>query len=234
MTLNTQSISNLILCEKEINFLLNKFNDKIVIVAHVSGYAGSLVYRILAADNKFYWSKGISGVLTEESYYSIKWPDNTEGFRTYDPDNRTGKLLKTQHLATCHVQIPLVEDANMQDIIEYYKIISASNKKLLLRTHLMNIRALNNDIKIVRIIGSLPDRFNGNNYKNINVIAEDHINTYNLNINNLLSINYDIFLSEYLSLCNYYKIEPVINSVRSFILMWLDKQTRGNSKLPSC
>lgn len=98
----------------------------------------------------------------------------------------------------------------------------------------MDIRRLNNDVKILRIVGNLPDRFNPQGYKDKNITVENHVNTYNLNINNLLSTDYNIFIDEYLKLCTYFNLEPMINSVRSFILMWLDKQTRGNSVLPQC
>ena len=54
-------------------------------------------------------------------------------------------------------------------------------------------------------------------------ILED--NTYNLNINNLVDENYDIFEKEYLALCNQYKFIPNTKPVRDFILVWRSKQT---------
>ena len=217
--------------EKAISFFLNKVSDRLTIIAHAPGFAGSLVYRILAADDKFYWSKDISGVLTDESHEPLRWPDKTEGFRINDfSNNQTYIAFKWQHLTMCHIQVPLLEDDNYIDnIIRYYNIISTVNEKLLIRTHDMGIRKLNKDVKIIRIIGNLPNRFNHTENKYKQIMSEKHINTYNVNINNLLSIDYDIFLDEYLNLCRYLNIEPKINSVRSFILMWLDKQSRASN-----
>ena len=53
-------------------------------------------------------------------------------------------------------------------------------------------------------------------------------NTYNLNINNLVDENYDIFEKEYLALCNQYKFTPNTKPVRDFILVWRSKQTLVN------
>lgn len=226
--------STVIRHEKKISLLLSKFNQNIVIIAHASGYAGGLIYRILAADNNFYWSKDISGVITDENYEPLRWPNKTEGFKIYGSDDESYVLFKTQHLCMCHVQIPLIEFHTIPNIIENIRVINSSNKKLIIRTHHMDIRRLNNDVKILRIVGNLPDRFNPQGYKDKNITVENHVNTYNLNINNLLSTDYNIFIDEYLKLCTYFNLEPMINSVRSFILMWLDKQTRGNSVLPQC
>ena len=222
--------------EKEISLLLSKFNQNIVIIAHSSGYTGGLVYRILAADSNFYWSKDISGIITDENYEPLRWPNKTEGFKIYglDNDKQAYVMFKMQHLSTCHVQIPLIEHHTIEHIKENIRIITSSNKKLILRTHDMDIRKINNNIKILRIVGNLPDRFNPRGFRDKNITIENHINTYNLNINNLLSTDYNIFIDEYLKLCTYFDLEPMINSVRSFILMWLDKQTRGHYVLPQC
>ena len=49
-------------------------------------------------------------------------------------------------------------------------------------------------------------------------------NTYNLNINNLTSIDYNVFKKEYLALCADLKLTPDINPVRNFILEWVSRQ----------
>ena len=49
-------------------------------------------------------------------------------------------------------------------------------------------------------------------------------NVYNLNINNLTSIDYDVFKKEYLALCADLKLTPDVKPVRNFILEWVSRQ----------
>ena len=56
-------------------------------------------------------------------------------------------------------------------------------------------------------------------------------NVFRININNLFSYDYDTFLNEYLRLVRKFNLTPRINSVRSFILLWLEKQKRFNLTL---
>ena len=91
----------------------------------------------------------------------------------------------------------------------------------------VNVRTLNKNIQVIRIVGderrlrrkeiARPGRHF------LQPIVED--NTYNLNINNLVDENYDIFKKEYLALCNQYNFIPNTEPVRKFILVWRSKQT---------
>ena len=94
----------------------------------------------------------------------------------------------------------------------------------------MNIRTLNKNTQVLRIVGD-ESRLRRKNIARpgrhfLQPIVED--NTYNLNINNLVDENYDIFEKEYLALCNQYKLTPNTKPVRDFILVWRSKQILVN------
>jgi len=79
-------------------------------------------------------------------------------------------------------------------------------------------------VKRIVLEGDQLDRgFYKNNYK-----VEDYSkeNVFRFEIQNLLSPSYDTFLEAYIQLVQELKLTPKINSVRSFILMWLERQER--------
>ena len=49
---------------------------------------------------------------------------------------------------------------------------------------------------------------------------------YTVDSDNLFSTDYSIFLEEYLKLCSFLDLQPLINSVRAFILLLNERQTR--------
>jgi len=118
-----------------------------------------------------------------------------------------------------------------------------SNKRIIIKTHEDIVRQLNKNIKIIRIVGDanklnrikLRETLAGKFNPSINNLKLDDLsnkflkpiiepNTYNLNINNLVAENYDIFKKEYLELCINLNIAPDIKPVRAFILEWVSRQ----------
>ena len=84
------------------------------------------------------------------------------------------------------------------------------------------------NIKIIRIVGTnrredRPIIYKTHPFKEF-YKPVNHPNTYNININNLTSIDYSIFKKEYLALCNNLNLTPNIKEVRDFILVWRSKQ----------
>ena len=51
-------------------------------------------------------------------------------------------------------------------------------------------------------------------------------NICNIEASKLFSKDFDEFLNEYLKIVDYLDLKPKINSVRQFILLWLEKQER--------
>ena len=79
-------------------------------------------------------------------------------------------------------------------------------------------------VKRVVLEGDQLDRsFCIENYEVEDYSKED---IFRFNIQKLMSPEYDIFLEAYLKLVQELDLTPKINSVRSFILMWLERQER--------
>ena len=202
--------------------LLKGIEDKGIIIHYERGSAGNLVHRVLASHDPVYWSKLINNSYIPESN-PLKWPE--KGFIEYFiAPNRV-----------CHATYCFIEEEHQnkkaERIYRNSEILKAlkTNKIVVLQSH-VDIRILNKNIQVIRIVGderrlrrkeiARPGRHF------LQSIVED--NTYNLNINNLVDGNYDIFEKEYLALCNQYKFTPNTRPVREFILIWRSKQTLVN------
>jgi len=202
--------------------LLKGIEDKGIIIHYERGSAGNLVHRVLASHDPVYWSKLINNSYIPESN-PLKWPE--KGFIEYFiAPNRV-----------CHATYCFIEEEHQnkkaERIYRNSEILKAlkTNKIVVLQSH-VDIRILNKNIQVIRIVGderrlrrkeiARPGRHF------LQSIVED--NTYNLNINNLVDGNYDIFEKEYLALCNQYKFTPNTRPVREFILVWRSKQTLVN------
>ena len=199
--------------------LLKGIEDKGIIIHYERGSAGNLVQRVVASHDTIYWSKLINNSYISESN-PLKWPE--KGFIEYfiAPDR------------VCHATYCFIEEEHQNKIAERIprnsEILKAlkTNKIVVLQSH-VDVRTLNKNIQVIRIVGderrlrrkeiARPGRHF------LQPIVED--NTYNLNINNLVDENYDIFKKEYLALCNQYNFIPNTEPVRKFILIWRSKQT---------
>ena len=202
--------------------LLQKIEDKAIILHYEKGSAGNLLHRIIAAsDSSIYWSKFINKS------------------KSYIEDNKPLEWSEKQFI-TCHTGHFFIEESHMNRALDRRhrdsEVIKAIKQKkiIVLQTH-VDIRCLNKTIKVIRIVGdesklrrkgiARPGR------RFLQPIIED--NTYNLNINNLVDENYDIFEKEYLALCNQYKFTPDVKAIRDFILLWRSKQTFIKGELTS-
>ena len=204
--------------------LLKWLENKTIIIHFVRGSAGNLIHRVLGSHDSIYWSYEINNSYETENN-SIKWPK--KGYiETYIDQG-----------CTCHTGYSFIEEPHENKI--YYRmcrnaeILKAmkQDKTFVLQTHL-DIRPLNKNIKVLRIVGDVNKLKRNHLYKThtpkqfYKPTIED--NTYNLNINNLVDKSYDIFEKEYLALCNQYKFTPNTKPVRDFILVWRSKQDFGN------
>jgi len=97
------------------------------------------------------------------------------------------------------------------------------------------------DCKIVRSVGYIKNitklygkettfRWQDDVDKNIAEVKQD--NLHNLNIENYMSEDYEIFIDEYLKLCSFLDIPCNVNNVRQFILLMRDKLKRYRLTLP--
>jgi len=206
--------------------LINQFPEKFSIISAKEGFFGSLVYRIIAGtDTKFVWKNDFCGT-SIENLKPLEWPRKTEGFLTYEgvPVEVT---FKENHLASVHISHQLLErHRNVKNLIGKCQ----KNKILLLKTHLLNsYKELRRVKKYTRIYGSTTKIINPKisgfrDSQYIKPVSNKYV--FNLNIENLMSDNYDIFFEEYLNLCNFYDMLPNTNNVRAFILLHKERLKR--------
>jgi hypothetical protein len=199
---------------KNLDKLIRTYKDKIIFISFAGNYGGHAVRRIISASPEVYYPDD-----------PIRYPDNLEGFIAHDFKTTWQKDFVKQHLASCHEDFIEYPPLNFDDTLNLYKIIKKINM-ICIKTHDLNIHDKFQNL-VVRVVGKEPDRkirINPNNPKHVDMVYKN--NVINLNINNLFSQNYDEFEAEYLNLCSKLNIFPQINSVRSFILLWLEKQKR--------
>ena len=197
--------------------ILKKLENKAIIIEYIRGSAGNLVQRIIASDSKFFWDAKLNNSYEYESN-PIKWPN-----KGYIPNE------KYKNNSTCESEHSFF-DTVITSVVGKSLLLKAlrQNKIFSFRMHI-TLRHLNNNIKIIRIVGinKLEDRpiiYETHPFKEFYKPIK-HPNTYNLNINNLTSTDYNIFKKEYIGLCNNLNLTPNIEEVRNFILIWKDKQT---------
>ena len=208
--------------KKEFDNLVLKKPENFVIIFFHRGMAGSVLLRILIAHKEFHHSLKDLG----QSEYDdpLKYPDSIEGFFY---QNLHYLPFKAQHLACAHLDFYNPWNSE-EDYLRYFNLVR-KNKKIAIMTHRFDLYEKFKKCKCLSIIANQP--------LNRDLISKDIINpkfsseTFTVNINNLLSKNYDKFLDEYIKIVNEFNLTPIVNSVRSFILMWIERQERFNKNL---
>lgn len=217
--------------------LIHKHSDNITIVAYLAEFGGSAVRRIITSHDEYY----------SEFENPLAFPNHLEGFKRH-LDHFLD--FKEQHLACAHTDdIPIdiswgtTNKVLGKDIDRHIKLFHQEQTKLLEENHKVCWRAHDDDpgknfthpTKIIRLYGRELDRFNkaarfnkkANRYHDTNYIPpteSEHV--LNIESSKLFSLNYDDYLNEYLKLTTYLNVVPKVNSVRQFILLWLEKQER--------
>jgi hypothetical protein len=205
--------------------VLAKAPHRFVIITFNGGFGGSILTRIIMSHKDFYFEQ--SDLLQNEYNDPIRYPDQTEGFFIHS-SHFLG--FKEQHLSCVHLDFYNHFDyteIDPQSLSKYIKILKTSDKKIVLKTHDLDLHEnkILKNVKFIRVIGNQLDRkLPTVTQKPVLPIPADNI--FNLPINDLLSYDYEIFLKCYLQLVNWLNTTPRINSVRSFILLWLEKQER--------
>jgi hypothetical protein len=219
---------------------LNQFQDRVWLVNYPVGQAGMALIRILNSDSRFIWSDSIANVpnLEENNKNNpLLYPDTTCGFSV------TSDITYTQfcnfHLGAAHVDIPrlLLDDVvrGNLDIHDYAKIVRRliylldNNKGILIIPTHINTSFLEkyvpDNIKIINIIGNIRDKDNMLvSSPRVNTTKSHKDNITNVDVGNLFNKDYNTFIDEYIQLCNSLDLEYKGNSVRAFILLWLEKQ----------
>ena len=198
--------------------LIEKYPDNFLIIFFIPGMAGSALCRILNSHPEFYYKQKY---LNQKEYNDpLKFPDSIEGFLVQD-HKRLG--FKEQHLSCVHTSFYTPWDDSSENILEYFNLVK-ENRRIVLKTHQFSLIHRFKQVKRVVLEGDQLDRsFCIENYEVEDYSKED---IFRFNIQKLMSPEYDIFLEAYLKLVQELDLTPKINSVRSFILMWLERQER--------
>lgn len=215
--------------------LLKKHKDKITVVAYLAEFGGSAVRRIVTSHDEYY----------SEYENPLAFPNHIEGF-----ERHLNHFLdfKEQHLACAHtndIPINIVLGAKKSDAlgddIDKYNILFHEDQKILLDQGHKVCWRVHEDApeenffehtKVIKLYGRSLNRFKkAVRYKKNTslsdwVPASNSKNICNVEASKLFSQDFDEFLNEYLKIVDYLDVSPKINSVRQFILLWLEKQER--------
>ena len=206
------------------NHYFKKFLQTItdeILIEYRSRSGGCLVQRIIAADSEsIYWDKFINNSL-EDNIDPLYWPN--KGFRPQIPHSVTPE---NQVKYTCHTGGSMLHTGEQKELIGILTLrrqAKKANKKLLLRSH-HQLRKYNKNMTIVNIVGN-KQQLGRKIQKSEEFFkpVEEH-NTHNLNINKLVSEDYNLFLNEYTNLCKFLDIKMNITIVKNFIDIWRIKQ----------
>lgn len=203
--------------------LVIKKPDNFIIIFFNAGMGGSSLLRILISHNELYHSfKNLSQFEYDDP---LRYPDTIEGFKVHVDHPLS---FKEQHLACAHIDFHAPWDDN-ENYLEYFKLVK-DNKKIVIKTHNFSLYKKFKKCTCIFVVTDEPlDRgLRVANNQNPTFLPDEVIY---VNINNLMSKDYEKFLEEYLSIVYKLNLTPRINSVRAFILMWLERQERFKRSL---
>tara|TARA_B100000780_G_C21111639_1_gene449263 strand:+ start:1235 stop:1873 length:639 start_codon:yes stop_codon:yes gene_type:complete len=197
---------------------LDKYNSTFIFIDYDYGYAGNTLSRIISASPEFYWKGN-----------PILYPDDVEGFYVVydDPTAPHFASFTEQHLCCTHTKddfmYPDSKPSRIRDFITEYKNIIS--KKVCVNSHNQDTHILFPNNTVIRLCGKEPT-FRFFKSRDRYVEPQHNSNVINVDVNDIFSKNYTTFETTYLDLCNKLNITPRINSVRAFLLLWLEKQER--------
>ena len=207
--------------EKFFSLINDKYKDRLCLVSHTKDRGGALVVRIINSDSTYYWDGDYGSynrpVNKNEKLKPLEWPRSTEGFSLYVPSDYN---VGFKYVASAvHVSNPCVydfgkfENRNSEDIKTILTVLDKTDKKVVFRTHDSWTPI---PIKTIRLCGDYMTTEN--------TIKDDY--SLLIELKNLFSDEYDVFLEEYLKIVMFLDLETNIDQVRSFILLYKEKMKR--------
>ena len=232
--------------------------DKFQLISFAAGFGGGILYRILAHNEKYYWDDSFSMIESNQTNKGpLDWPDHDIGYKAHPnmrdkegrfiPKNPLEQRLTVVHVGCFEFPCMYVKKYTTQSIMpgddiqefglkfilrtfeDHFK--KAKGKIVLIRTHDFFTQKKFPKTTTIRIWGnneSMPNT-QYKSRKKINPIKAT--NVVNVNIDNLLSLNYNIFEDEYFSLCENLSITPTPIPVRGYILNYLDRRNNYSNKV---
>jgi len=198
---------------KNLNNIIKVKQKNIIFISYAPNYGGHAVRRIISASPEIFYPTN----------NPLKYPDHLEGFVVHQNWDIPSSFIK-QHLGACHEDLIHYPPTSLDEIIKFYGYLRKQSK-ICLTTHDLSIQE-KFDCITIRLVGKMLDRCMWARQETPEIESVQSENLINLNVNKLFSYDYEEFESEYLTLCKNIDIFPQINSVRSFILLWLEKQQR--------
>ena len=239
-------------------YFSDRFN-RFQLISFFGGFGGGIVYRILAHNKKYYWDDTFSLIETPQTKMGpLDWPDHDIGYKAQpnmrdDKGNFVPKNPLQQRLTVVHVgcfQLPFyrthnstnnitvpdddIKEIGLEHILRRFEnhFKKAKDKILLIRTHDLHCHSKFPNVTTIRIWGknsSLPKNSQYKERKEIDPVKFP--NVVNLNIDYLLSTDYNLFENEYFSLCENLNINPTPIPVRGYILNYLDRRNNYSLKV---
>ena len=227
--------------QNRIKYYINSNPELFTVISVIGGHCGNLLLRLIAGtDNKWLWSKYMAMSMEHSSNSKpLDWPRNTEGYLTYDMDGwekikgkeAWSSYFKENHLASAHTGMTNIEHTPESRFNTYVSDAIANNKKILIRSHNLDIHKQLPNVDIIRVYGNIQkllkkskNKYYIRNFFNIEPIKAT--NVYNLNIGNLIGREYNLFVDEYLQLCEHLNMYPNTSNVRAYILLWIERMDR--------
>lgn len=203
-------------------------------IIYHAGFGGQIVSRILSAHEECYWQSSWNN--SHELLKSpIEFPETVSTFRLCSLDLPMKENYHRVHggLGLYPSQNLLSLDHGIKQILYCIKTIK-TDKLVWLHTHPVIISPGFKDVPLdwiirpfVYLYASESCDFLDVRDKRFNLYSKltpcQNELAYNLDVSQLFSNNYDKYQSEYLKLCAHFEFTPRINSVRAFILRYLER-----------
>lgn len=211
------------------------------------GCNGNLLFRILCAHPEIYWHEDWANH-RDVNRSPLGWPNSVDCYDIEWADTFIGwGNVKTNFYAV-HAQWHEDHNADARYLKQYLKDFKASTARWYpIKNHrftLRNVGYSKESDKNLELCHHVLIKKNPHGAQSrLDIIHRDkgrdfikenkrHFGKYRdkahliVEIDRLLSTDYDIFLSEYLKIVHYFDLTPLINDVRAYILLYNERQLR--------
>ena len=216
-----------------------------IFINYYVGCNGNLLFRILCAHPEIYWHEDWANH-QDVDRSPLGWPDTVDCYNMEWAKSFIGNV-KTNFYSV-HAQWHEDHNADAQYLRQYLKDFMSSDAKWYpMKNHRFTLRngtySREQDSNLDKchhvLIKKNPhlaqDRLeviHRDKERNFVKGCKQHFGRYRekahliIDIDRLISPNYNLFLSEYLKLVRYFDLTPLINPVRAYILLYNERQTR--------
>lgn len=211
------------------------------------GCNGNLLFRILCSHPEIYWHEDWANH-SDLDRSPLGWPDLVDCYNIEWGEDFIGYGNLKTHFYAVHAQWHEDHNADSEYLSRYLADFKQSDAKWYpIKNHRFTISRggyskesdKNLDLCHHILIKKNPyaaqdrlDTIHRDKGRDFQKECKQHFGRYRdkahliIEIDRLLSSNFDTFLSEYLKIVHYFDLTPRINSIRSYILMYNERQAR--------